>query len=123
MTNDARVANRPAMLVELNRQLDHLDSESVAQLLNDNSIVAGVVRTYPQLTSSDEFQKGAFVIDVSSADGVVASSIRPPYVMSDQPLSNVLPAVGEHTAAILAGIGRSADDINALAAAGIVGVR
>ena len=114
ISNDTRVAHRPAMLAELNDALASFDAEKLARVLADNAIVGGVVRTYPQLVESDEFIHGRFVVDSLSADGRRAHAVRPPYQLSENPLSNVLPGLGEHTLEVLAELGFDQDAIDRL---------
>jgi crotonobetainyl-CoA:carnitine CoA-transferase CaiB-like acyl-CoA transferase len=112
-TNDARVANRTEMLRQLSDALSEMDSESAADLLARNSIVVGVVRSYPQLVSSREFRHGNFVVEAQLPDGSVAKAIRPAFSFADEPAreSATLPALGGDTRSVLAELGRSDDEI------------
>jgi crotonobetainyl-CoA:carnitine CoA-transferase CaiB-like acyl-CoA transferase len=121
-TNEARVANRPAMLEELDRGLSHLDTETASKLLAQNSIVAGNVRGYRQLELADEFVSGEFVIESRNEHGEVVRSIRPPYQLGVAPAASSLPGIGSHSRDVLKELGRSDDEIDDLVSAGVVGV-
>jgi crotonobetainyl-CoA:carnitine CoA-transferase CaiB-like acyl-CoA transferase len=121
-TNEARVINRVEMLRLLSDALSHLDSEAAADLLAKNSIVVGVVRSYPQLISSAEFRHGDFVVEAKLPDGSIAKAVRPAYRFSDGAGDGpaTLPALGADTSAILAELGRSSGQIDELERDGVV---
>jgi crotonobetainyl-CoA:carnitine CoA-transferase CaiB-like acyl-CoA transferase len=102
-SNEQRVAHRPEMLVELNAALKDMDSEALSALLAENAIVAGIVRSYPQLTASAEFQAAEMVIRTREAGADPVPAIGLPYRMEGtRTPPHRLPAVGEHTQEILA---------------------
>jgi crotonobetainyl-CoA:carnitine CoA-transferase CaiB-like acyl-CoA transferase len=102
-SNEQRVAHRPEMLVELNAALKDMDSEALSALLAENAIVAGIVRSYPQLTASAEFQAAEMVIRTCEAGADPVPAIGLPYRMQGtRTPPHRLPAVGEHTEEILA---------------------
>ena len=114
-SNEARVANRPAMLEALSAALSSFDSESASALLRANNIVAGIVRGYRNLEASEEFRSGNFVVRAREADGTVVPAIRLPYRIESAPdPSEVLPALGGDAYEVLSSLGRSADEISEL---------
>jgi itaconate CoA-transferase len=72
---------------------------------------------HPQLTQRDRWQ------EIGSPAGPVLGLLPPPVVPGWDWRLDPIPALGEHTAAVLRELGFAADEIEAMRAAGAVGAR
>ena len=72
---------------------------------------------HPQLTQRDRWQ------EIGSPAGLVLGLLPPPVVPGWDWRLDPIPALGEHTAAVLHELGFAADEIEAMRAAGAVGAR
>lgn len=105
-TNDARTANRPALLALLGAALSDLGREAAVRLLADAGVVAGAVFTYPEaLTAAEAADRGTFetIPDHAGQTRVPRSPVRSSGW--DQPPKVAAPALGEATEAIRADLG------------------
>lgn len=118
-TNTARVANKPAMLLELKQALSELSSETCVQLLSSHQVVAAAVRSYSQARSSaDVDATGMFVKTTDGRDDEVMGL---PYRFGTaRAASGGAPAVGQHTSAILAELGFDTATSGAMVERGVV---
>jgi crotonobetainyl-CoA:carnitine CoA-transferase CaiB-like acyl-CoA transferase len=83
-----------------------------AQIANARVNTVGDLWAHPQLQARDRFR------EVSSPAGALQALLPPGRSNSFEPRMDPVPAVGEHTEAILRSLGRSGDDIARLRAAG-----
>jgi crotonobetainyl-CoA:carnitine CoA-transferase CaiB-like acyl-CoA transferase len=118
-TNVARVANKPAMLTELRAALADLSTEDCVALLSRNQIVAAAVRSYSQVREAADVKASGIFVRTTGPDSFDA--LRLPYRLDGKGSSTGgIPAIGQHTLAILQEAGFAAQDAQALLAAGIV---
>ena len=117
-TNEDRVEHRAEMLETLGAHFSLVTSEEATALLARSNIVAGVVRSYPALTSSEEWAMGNYPIDLPD-EGERAVAIRAPYSFGTNQETARLPLLGEHSAALLEELGRSTTDIGRLVDSGV----
>nr|CAD6411644.1 CoA transferase [Rhizobium sp. Q54] len=103
-TNKARVANR----IEVRRLLV---AETVgwakADLLaacGENAVPAGPINSIAEMFGDPQIEARGMRMELEAADGTVIPSVRSPIVLSETPLHyhRPSPALGEHTAAVLA---------------------
>ena len=102
-TNQARVANRPALVAVLRDALSHFDSDTIVDILAQGGIVAGTIRTM------DRVQPGHAGVSADLFTAVETPGRAPvrvpglPFSLDGarQPAGR-LPAVGEHTQQVLA---------------------
>lgn len=116
-TNAARMAHRPALRAELERELAGRDADALCETLMAKGVPAGVVNTVPQaLTHAHAVHRG-MVADAGGTRvlGVPVKLSRTPGAAGGAP-----PAFAAHTDAILADAGFGADEIGRLRASGAV---
>jgi crotonobetainyl-CoA:carnitine CoA-transferase CaiB-like acyl-CoA transferase len=123
LTNELRVANRPAMKVAVSEQLSRYDTRDCVDLLTRNNIVVGVVRSYGDALAGEDFQASSMVVD-AAPNGEIAGyrSFGLPYELCDtpRPQTQAAPAHGAHTEEVLRDAGFNADEIAQLREAGVV---
>jgi crotonobetainyl-CoA:carnitine CoA-transferase CaiB-like acyl-CoA transferase len=116
--------NRRDNRVELTRLIEErfapMTSLEVAQLLDDNAIANGRLNDaqdvwdHPQLAARDRWR------EVQTAHGPYRG-LLPPFTFTDVEMGmGPVPAIGEHTDAVLAELGYDADAIAAMHASGAV---
>ncbi len=107
-TNEARVANRAALLEELHEAMSHFDAETLVEKLSEGGIVAGVVRTMADVRPG----RGGVSSDLFV--NVTAAGRSDPMLLPGLPFglatvareAGPLPKVGEHTEQILTELGK-----------------
>lgn len=119
-TNSARVAHWPQLHAEIDAVFAALPSDEVIERLDRAGIANARMNTmlefwdHPQLRARDRWR------EVDSPAGPLRA-LLPPVTMADvEPRMNPIPAVGEHTVAILKQLGYTVDDIAALRESGAV---
>ncbi|UNK71903.1 CoA transferase [Microbacterium sp. H1-D42] len=118
-TNGARVRNRPALLSELRHAFAAHTTSSALELLTSNGLVAGRISTYTDLTHSDDVKATGILIDTHGALGAIGTVGTPYSIGTASPRSSAgAPALGEHTAEILAELGVSLADAPELSIVG-----
>jgi crotonobetainyl-CoA:carnitine CoA-transferase CaiB-like acyl-CoA transferase len=123
LTNELRVANRPAMKEAVSERLSCHATRECVELLTRHNIVVGVVRSYGDALASEDFKASRMVIE-AAPDGELPgyASFGLPYDLCDTPRrrTQAAPAHGAHTDELLRDAGFSAAEIAALHAAGVV---
>jgi itaconate CoA-transferase len=118
--NAKRNANRAALKEIILSAFGELSAEQVIARLEDAQIANAHVNTvgdmwsHPQLRARDRFRR------VGSPAGELEALLPPGVNSSFDYRMDPIPAVGEHTQAILHELGRSSSDIEALRAAGAI---
>lgn len=119
-TGDARVANRDELNELITNRFETLTTEDVVGLLD----AAGIANA--RLNSMTEFlahpvlaQRGRWRT-VDTPAGPIAALLPPATMPGTEPRMDPIPAIGEHTEAILRELGRADDQIRALREAGVV---
>jgi crotonobetainyl-CoA:carnitine CoA-transferase CaiB-like acyl-CoA transferase len=123
LTNDLRVANRPAMKAAVGERIAQLATRECVDLLTRNNIVVAVVRGYAEARASEDFQASGMVMEVAP-DGERAgyTSFGLPYELCDTPrrATQAAPVHGAQTRQVLREAGFAEDEIAALHEAGVV---
>ncbi len=120
VTNPARCANRTELNAIITERFAQLATDDAIGRLDAAAIANARVNTmtqfadHPALVSRDRW------VEVDTPGGAI-KALKPPAVFSGgEPCMAAVPAIGEHTDAILAALGRSAADIAQLRSAGTV---
>ena len=121
-TNALRVANREAMRQALTAHFERLSTEDAVRLLAGGQIVAAAVRQYADVVASDDVRMSGMLLDVPTADGAGYRTLGLPYAFDgeDRPNPPAAPGIGSDTESVLAGIGVSREECEALRRAGVV---
>lgn len=121
-SNEQRVAHRAALRAVLRECLSDRSSDECVAMLTRQQIVAGAVRGYAQALQSADLQASGLVVDAVGAGGTRYRALGLPYRIDDapQPAPPAAPACGAHTDGLLAEVGFSAPEIEALRRAGAV---
>jgi formyl-CoA transferase len=118
-TNDARMANRPALAAELESALQHRDTDEWVQVLLDAGVPAGPINDYAEVFADPHTQARAMMVEIEHPVEGTVRGLGIPVKLSDTPgqVRRAAPLLGEHTAEVLAELGCSAQEIAALEAA------
>ncbi len=120
--NPARSHNREALRKLIEGRLRALSGSEVEDLLADAGIAMAEVNLveqflrHPVLSGRNRWRK------VETPRGVVTALVPPGIPVGAEPVMGPVPAVGQHTEAVLAELGLSDQDIGALKADGVVSV-
>ena len=119
-TSPARLANRPALHEVIDRVFSKLRAEEVVARLEAADIANARLNSmeefwrHPQLAARQRWQS------VPSPAGPI-DALKPPFNLSGfEPRMDAVPAVGEHTRAVLAELGYATGEIDRLAAEGAI---
>jgi len=119
-TNARRVANREALEAIVARAFAALDTDAAEEKLEAIGIARARLRTieefaqHPQLAARDRWR------EVAVPGGTLPALLPPGLPQGVEPRMDPIPCAGEHTAAILAGLGYASEEITRLAAAGAI---
>jgi itaconate CoA-transferase len=119
-TVQARVANREVLNELITRRVTQLDTGDVITLLEGANIA------YSRLNSVAEFLEHPALMErdrwhkVDTPAGPIAALPPPAALGGVPPRMDPVPALGQHTEAVLRELGRADDQIRALRAAGVV---
>jgi len=119
-TNSARVAHRDALDTVITARFAALDTATVLALLDKATVanarinsVAGFL-DHPVLADRDRWRS------IDTPGGAIRAMVPPAGLAGTTPVMGPVPSVGQHTAEILRGLGRTEDDIAALRADGVI---
>src|SRR3989454_2032304 len=119
-TSPARFANRDALHAEIERVFSRLSADQVVERLEAADIANARLNgmnefwRHPQLAARSRWAQ------VASPGGTI-DALKPPFNLSGfEPRMDAIPALGEHTPALLAELGYTAAEIDRLAAEGVV---
>jgi crotonobetainyl-CoA:carnitine CoA-transferase CaiB-like acyl-CoA transferase len=119
-TNERRVRHREALHALINEEFRRLPLEDIVRRLDDAGIANARMNSlaefidHPQLTARDRWSQ------VGSAAGPIRA-LRPPVTMEGvEPVMDDVPALGQHSREILAGLGVGATTIDAWVKEGVI---
>lgn len=119
-TNDQRVAHRAQLDAEISRRFASFTTDQLRALLDGAGIANARVSqitdlaNHPALAGRDRWAEVA-------VPGGSMQALKPPAVLhGSAPVMGPVPAVGEHTDAILSALGRTPQQVAALRSAGVV---
>jgi len=103
--NHQRVANRAAMEAEINRALAPLSTVEVIRRLDRAHIANASMNTLLQFIDHPQLKARGAWRDVPSSAGTIPALVPPVRMEGVEPVMGAIPALGEHTSAILAELG------------------
>ena len=103
--NHQRVANRAAMEAEINRALAPLSTVEVIRRLDRAHIANASMNTLLQFIDHPQLKARRAWRDVPSSAGTIPALVPPVRMEGVEPVMGAIPALGEHTSAILAELG------------------
>jgi crotonobetainyl-CoA:carnitine CoA-transferase CaiB-like acyl-CoA transferase len=123
LDNPARVQNRAQLHPLLEQRFVRRGSAHWLQQLEQQDILCAPVANYDELTCTDHYLQSGVEIELQHVEAGVLR--MPGFAINSHPGAPLMPppAVGEHTAEILAALGFTEQQIEAFEAAGAVGVR
>jgi itaconate CoA-transferase len=119
-TNTARVAHRDTLEALISARFAALDAGTAVALLDQAGVASARLNTvadfldHPVLAGRDRWRT------VGTPGGPIRALLPPVDLAGTEPVMNPVPAVGQHTDAILRDLGRTGDDIAALRAGGVI---
>ncbi|GAA4734992.1 CaiB/BaiF CoA transferase family protein [Actinomycetospora chibensis] len=122
-TNGDRVVHRDALLAELSVAFGAMPRREALDLLVGHGLVAASIDSYDEVEHNPDVLATGIFTEVSTASGL-HRVVGAPWRDGDgrTAATRHAPTVGEHTADVLAEIGCTPDEVEALAAAGVVHV-
>jgi formyl-CoA transferase len=120
VTNSARVLNRHELNTVIVKQLAAISTEEAIARLERAKIATARVNSVSEFLQHPVLHEGHRWQDVSTAVGPIAMLKPPTNIDGVRQRMDAVPALGEHTEPILAGIGRSAAAIDDLRHRGVV---
>lgn len=101
-TNQDRVAHRPELLAVLGAALSERTSEECVALLTGAELVAGAVKSYPEVLAGPDVAASGLFGEVAHASGAPVPAIGMPYRLDGgRGPSGTAPALGQDTAEVL----------------------
>lgn len=119
-TNPARVAHRGELNELIGARFATLDTAAARALLDRARVANAGVNSVPEFLAHPVLAARERWRTVGSPGGDVEALLPPATIAGVTPVMNPIPAPGEHTEAILRGLGRTDDDIAALRADGAI---
>lgn len=119
-TGPARYANRDATHAEIERVFSTLSAEQVIARLETAEIANARLNDMAEFWAHPQLAARARWTRIGSPAGEI-DALRPPFNLSDfEPRMDAVPALGEHSRAILAELGYTQDATDRLASAGTI---
>jgi itaconate CoA-transferase len=115
-TNTRRVANREALNATIQAVFSHLTAEQITARLEHAQIATAHLNSLVDFWEHPQFQARQRWRDVDSPVGQVRALLPPITMQNVEPRMDPIPAVGEHTEAILRTLGYSDEQVAQLRA-------
>lgn len=120
LNNSKRVGNRSALLEIIVQAFSGLTAAEVLQRLEAAQIANAQVNTMHEVWAHPQLQARKRWTSVDTSVGMVPALLPPGSWMKGAPRMNAVPALGQHTDSLLAGLGYDAEHIATLRAQGAV---
>jgi formyl-CoA transferase len=118
--NSDRVANRRSLNEIIEARFARLDASAAASLLDRARVAHARMRNVAEFLAHPVLRERHRWADVQSPAGTIEMLVPPVDVAGVEPRLDPIPALGEHTEAILLDLGYSADAIESLRLRGVV---
>jgi itaconate CoA-transferase len=119
-TSPARFANRAALHAEIERVFSTLTAEQVIARLEAADIANARLNGMNEFWAHPQLAARGRWAQVASPGGSI-DALKPPFNLSDfEPKMDAVPALGEHTRALLAELGYASAEIDRLAGEGVI---
>jgi formyl-CoA transferase len=120
-TNDARMANRPALVAELEAALRTDDTDAWVRRLGEAGVPVGPIHDYAQVMADPHTRAREMVVELEHPVEGTVKALGIPVKLSETPgtIRRAAPLLGEHTEEVLAEAGLGAEEIAALRDAGV----
>ncbi|MEU2004044.1 CaiB/BaiF CoA-transferase family protein [Rhodococcus sp. NPDC019627] len=119
-TNPDRVANREVLEQIITQAIEGFTADRLAGRLEEASIANARMNTVGELWAHPVLSERKRWRDVATPRGTIQALVPPASFTGVEPRMDPVPAVGEHSAAILTGLGRSGTDIAHLRSKAII---
>jgi crotonobetainyl-CoA:carnitine CoA-transferase CaiB-like acyl-CoA transferase len=110
-TNSRRVANREELNATIQEVFSHLTAEQITARLEDAQIATSHLNSLQAFWDHPQLQARQRWREVDSPVGPVRALLPPITIPNVEPRMDPIPAVGEHTAAILHSLGYAEEEI------------
>ena len=119
-SSPARLAHREALHAEIERVFSRLSAAQAVERLETADIANARLNDMQEFWGHPQLKARSRWAQVDSPGGKI-DALRPPFNLSGfEPRMGAVPALGEHTQALLAELGYGAEEIEALAAEGVI---
>jgi crotonobetainyl-CoA:carnitine CoA-transferase CaiB-like acyl-CoA transferase len=119
-TNPARVEHRQLLISELQARFHERSAEDWIAALGAAGVPVGAVRTVPEALAAAAAAGRPATVRVEHPTAGPLDLVASPIWTAARPAPTAPPLLGQHTAEVLAELGRSADEVRALAERGVV---
>ena len=119
-TNTRRVANREVLNTTIQAVFSHLTAEQITARLEDAQIATAHLNSLQEFWEHPQLQARQRWREVDSPVGQVRALLPPITMQNVEPRMGPIPAVGEHTVAILRALGYSEEKIEQLRAESVI---
>lgn len=114
-TMEGRQEHRDALEPELDRVFRTRGADEWVEILERAGIPNGLVREFPEVMEHPQLLHGGMITDIGSPVGEIPSIGSPVVVGGTRPELGAVPALGEHTRAVLEELGVAQDVVDAVA--------